>query len=187
MAVDSNGAHLTYVFPPLPTATSDLVLFVENLGGQNFSVPMQLRLAKPGEILPSEPEQSEQLRSRTHDGVTLVLGHIAPASNKTVFQVSLHFDKPGMSLNNDWNVVLTDQNGAIYPAIDITPDTMDGNAKIFQTSPFSGNEQLTVSLNVFPPRRNCLCQLTSRWMTPMVFCSTPGQIRRSDKSEHWTM
>ncbi|MEJ5200982.1 MAG: hypothetical protein WHV66_02005, partial [Anaerolineales bacterium] len=42
MAVDSNGAHLTYVFPPLPTATSDLVLFVENLGGQNFSVPMQL-------------------------------------------------------------------------------------------------------------------------------------------------
>ena len=80
----------------------------------------------------------------------MVLDHIAPASDKTVFQVSLHFDQPGMSLNNDWNVSLTDQNGAIYPAIDITPDTMDGNAKIFQTSPFSGNEQLTVSLNVFP-------------------------------------
>ncbi len=150
MTVDSDGANLTYIFPPLPTSTSDLILYIENLGGQNFSVPMQLRLAKPGEILPSEPEQSEQLRSETHDGVTLVLDHIAPASDKTVFQVSLHFDKPGMSLNNDWNVVLTDQNGAIYPAIDITPDTMDGNAKIFQTSPFSGNEKLTVSLNVFP-------------------------------------
>jgi len=150
MTVDSDGANLAYIFPPLPTSTSDLILYIENLGGQNFSVPMQLRLAKPGEILPSEPEQSEQLRSETHDGVTLVLDHIAPASNKTVFQVSLHFDKPGMSLNNDWNVVLTDQNDAIYPAIDITPATMDGNAKMFQTSPFSGNEQLTVSLNVFP-------------------------------------
>ena len=150
MTVDSDGANLTYIFPPLPTSTSDFILYIENLGGQNFSVPMQLRQAKPGEILPSEPEQSEQLRSETHDGVTLVLDHIAPASDKTVIQVSLHFDKPGMSLNNIWNVVLTDQNGAIYPAIDITPDTMDGNAKIFQTPSFSGNEQLTISLNVFP-------------------------------------
>lgn len=150
MTVDSGGVHLNYIFPPLPTATDDLTLLVENLGGQNFSFPLQLRLAKPDEILPAEPEQSVQLRSETQDGVTLVLDHIAPASDKTVFQVSLHFDKPGMSLNNDWNVVLADQNGAIYPAIDITPDTMDGNAKIFQTLPFTGNEQLTVSLNVFP-------------------------------------
>ena len=148
--VDSGGAHLNYIFPPLPTATDDLILLVENLGGQNFSFPLQLRLAKPDEILPAEPEQSVQLRSETQDGITLVLDHIAPASDKTVFQVSLHFDKPGMSLNNDWNVVLTDQNGAIYPAIDITPDTMDGKAKVFQTLPFTGNEQLTVSLNVFP-------------------------------------
>ncbi len=148
--VDSNGVNLTYIFPPLPTATSDLILFIENLGGKNFRVPIKLRLAKPGEILPSEPKQSEQLRSKTYDGVTLVLDHISPASDKTVFQVSLHFDKPGMSLNSDWNVILTDQNGAIYPAVDITPVMMDGNTKIFQTLPFSGNEQLTVSLNVFP-------------------------------------
>lgn len=150
MTVDPDGANLTYIFPSLPSATSDLILSIENLGGQNFSVPMQLRLAKPGEILPSEPEQSVQLRSETQDGVTMVLDHIAPASDKTVFQVSLHFDQPGMSLNNDWNVSLTDQNGAIYPAIDITPDTMDGNAKIFRTLPFTGNERLKVSLKVFP-------------------------------------
>jgi len=148
--IDSSGAHLNYIFSPVPTTTSNLTLFIENLGGQNVSFPLQLRLAKPDEILPAEPEQSVQLRSETQDGVTLVLDHIAPASDKTVFQVSLHFDQPGMSLNNDWNVILTDQNGAIYPAIDITPDTMDGNAKIFQTLPFTGNEQLTVSLNVFP-------------------------------------
>ena len=140
MISDPDGANLTYIFPSLPSATSDLILYIENLGGQNFSVPMQLRLAKPGEILPSEPEQSEQLRSETQDGVTMVLDHIAPTSDKTVFQISLHFDQPGMSLNNDWNVFLTDQNGAIYPAIDITPDTMDGNAKIFRTLPFTGNE-----------------------------------------------
>lgn len=149
ITVDSNGAHLTYVFPPLPATTSELVLFVENLDDQNFSVSIQLRPAQAGDVLPAEPEPSVQLRSETIDGLTLVLDHIAPASDKTIFQVSLYFDKPGMSLNNDWNVILTDQNGAIYPAIDITPDTMDGNAKIFQTSPFKGNEQLTLSLVSF--------------------------------------
>jgi len=82
------------------------------------------------------------LRSETQDGITLVLDHIAPDADKTIFQVSIRFDQPGMILNGDWNVTLMDQNGAIYPAIDITPNTMDGNAKIFQTSPFNGNEQL---------------------------------------------
>lgn len=45
--VDSGNAHFTYVFPPLPTATGDLILAVENLGGQTFSFPLQLSLAKP--------------------------------------------------------------------------------------------------------------------------------------------
>jgi len=104
MISDPDGANLTYIFPSLPSATSDLILYIENLGGQNFRVPMQLRLAKPGEILPSEPEQSEQLRSETQDGVTMVLDHIAPASDKTVFQISLHFDhiRPSTSLPIRW-------------------------------------------------------------------------------------
>jgi len=150
MIGDSEEANLAYIFPALPRAVSDFVLFIQDLGGQDFRVPIQLRLVKPGEILPSEPDQPEQWRSATQDGITLVLDGAAVANGKTVFQVSLHFDEPGMSLNSDWNVLLTDQNGAIYPAIDITPDTLDGNAKIFQTLPFTGNEQLTVSLSVFP-------------------------------------
>jgi len=154
VAADSDGANLTYIFPPLPATTSDLILIVENLGGQSFHLPLQLRLAKPREILQAEPEQSVHLKSKTQAGITLVLDYIAPANGKTVFQVSLHFDQPGMTLNNDWNVILTDQNGAIYPAINITPDTMDGNVKIFQTLPFTGNEQLSLSLSAFPDANN---------------------------------
>ncbi|OQY90504.1 MAG: hypothetical protein B6D39_08145 [Anaerolineae bacterium UTCFX2] len=150
VAGDSEDIHWAYVFPPLPAVVTDLVLYIENLDGQNFSAPIHLRPAKPGDILPSEPQQPGQWRSVTQDGVTLVLDQVAPSSDKTVFQVSVHFDKLGMSLNSDWNVLLTDQKGAVYPAIDITPESIDGNAKIFQTLPFIGNEQLTVSLNVFP-------------------------------------
>lgn len=154
VTADLGRTGLTYIFPPLPTSTSDLILFVENLGGQSFRLPLQFRPAKTGEILPAEPEQPVQLKSETQAGITLVLDHIAPASDKTVFQVSMHFDQSGMILNSDWNVILMDKNGAIYPAIDITPDTMDENAKIFQTSPFTGKELLTLSLNVFPDANN---------------------------------
>ena len=153
---DSNAAHLTYVFPALPAATRDLVLLIENLGGQNFNVSMQLRPAQAGDVLPAEPEPSVQLRSQTIDGLTLVLDHVAPAGDKTIFQVSLDFDKPGMSLNTDWNIVLKGQDGKLYPAIDITPEMMavDGSAKIFQTLPFTGNEQLILSLTSFPDAAN---------------------------------
>ncbi len=151
---DSNGGQLTYIFPPVTAGTNNLTLSVENLGGQNFSTSLQLRPAQAGDVLPAEPEPTAQLKSETFEGLTLILDHIAPAGDKTIFQVSLHFNKPGMSLNSDWNIALRDQNGAIYPAIDITPDTMDGSAKIFQTSPFKGNEQLTLSLTSFPDATN---------------------------------
>jgi len=50
-------------------------LLIENLGGQNFNVSMQLRPAQAGDVLPAEPEASVQLRSETIDGLTLVLDY----------------------------------------------------------------------------------------------------------------
>jgi len=54
---------------------------------------------------------------------------------------------------------LKGQDGKLYPAIDITPDMMvvDGSAKIFQTLPFTGNEQLILSLTSFPDAANSAC------------------------------
>jgi len=96
-------------------------LLIENLGGQNFNVSMQLRPAQAGDVLPAEPEASVQLRSETIDGLTLVLDYVTLASDKTIFQVSLDFDKPGMSLNTDWNIVLKGQDGKLYPGHRHTP------------------------------------------------------------------
>ena len=171
--VDSGGSHFTYVFPPLPTATGDLTLSVENLGGQTFSFPLQLRLAKPDEILPAEPEQSVQLQSDTQSGMRLVLDHVAVVHEKTIFQVSLCYDQPNIWINVPWNVTLTDKNGALYPLTDVTPDTMSSgvtqvyknvppesgstpntmtcrNTRVYQTLPFSGTEQLVLTLVTFP-------------------------------------
>ena len=172
---DPDGAHLTYIFPPLPNATPDLTLSVENLGGQTFSFQLQLRLAKPDEILPAEPDQSVQLQSETQDGMRLVLDHVAVDYGKTIFQVSLCYDQPNTWINVPWNVTLTDKNGAIYPLTDVTPDTMSSgvtqvykivssasgttpntitcrDTHIYQTRPFSGTEQLVLTLVPLSPQ-----------------------------------
>ncbi len=171
---DPDGARLTYVFPPLPTGTGDLTLSVENLGGQTFSFQLQLRLAKPDEILPAEPDQSVPLQSETQDGMRLVLDHVAVDYGKTIFQVSLCYDQPNTWINGPWNVTLTDKNGAIYPLTDVTPDTMSSgvtqvyknvssvsgttpktitchDTRIYQTRPFSGTEQLVLKLATLSP------------------------------------
>ncbi len=147
---ETENTTLIYLFPPLPDATDQLDLLIEGLGGQNFLIPLKLRPAKPDEILPSAPEPPTPLRSETHNGISMVLDHIAPSNEGTIFQASLQFDQPGMFILGDWNVSLMDQHGLIYPAIDISSNTENGNTKIFRTAPFTGNEQLTVSLNVFP-------------------------------------
>ena len=171
---DSDGAHLTYIFPPLPNATHVLTLSIENLGGHTFSFPLQLRLAKPDEILPAEPDQSVQLQSETQDGMRLVLDHVAVDSGKTIFQVSLCYDRPNIWINVPWNVTLSDENGALYPLTDVTPDTMSSgvtqiyknvppesdstpntltcrDTRIYQTRPFSGTEQLVLKLATLSP------------------------------------
>jgi len=52
--------------------------------------------------MPAPPEREAQLQSESHDGVRLVLDHVAQNSNDTVFQVSLHYDQPNTWVGGPW-------------------------------------------------------------------------------------
>ncbi len=153
---DAGEMRMTYIFPALTGNPQHVTLLIENLGGENFSLPFELRPIRAGEILPVPPTESAPLQSETHDGLTLVLDNVAPDKDKTVFQVSLRFDQEGVWLNSDWNVTLTDANGGVYPLTDITPDTLasSGTTKVYAAAPFNGSEQLILSLAAFPDSEN---------------------------------
>jgi hypothetical protein len=148
----ANGeAQISYTFPALPPGTRSLAILVENLGGQNFTLALHLRPVEPGEIIPAQPTESVQPQSESQHGFRLVLDNVAPASDKTIFQVSLRYDRPNTWVEGPWNIRLSDKNGLAYPLKDITPATMNsGDTRIYQTSPFTGAEHLMLSLVVFP-------------------------------------
>ncbi len=146
----SGELHRTYSFPSLDGNPQSVTLLIENLGGQDFSLPLILRRLKAGEILPSQPAGTIPPQSNTSDSVTLVLDHVAYASDKTILQVSLRFDQPNTWVLGRWQVQLTDADGSIYPLIDISPETADQFTRIYQTIPFTGAEQLTLTLKMFP-------------------------------------
>jgi hypothetical protein len=144
-------AQLNYTFPALPPGTQDLVLRIENLGGQNFDLGVKLRPARPGEIIPAQPVESTPAQSSSQGGIRLVLDNAATTSDKTIFQVSIHFDRPHTWLAGQWNIRLSDPAGVFYPLKDVTPATMSSdNTRIYETSPFTGAERLTLSLVAFP-------------------------------------
>lgn len=117
-----------------------------------MNLPLKLRPAEAGEIVPLPAEGSNQLQSETQDGLRLVLEHVAADHGKTVFQVSLRYDQPNTWIGAPWNVTLSDEDGALYPLTDVTPDTMtSGDIHVYQTVPFSGSEQLVLTLVTFPP------------------------------------
>jgi hypothetical protein len=147
-----NGeTKISYTFPALPSGTQSLTILIESLEGQNFTLALRLRPIKPGEIIPVHPTENAQPQSASQNGVSLILDNAAPASDKTIFQVSLKYDRPDTGVGGPWNIHLSDQAGRAYPLKDITPDTLDtGKTRIYQTLPFTGTEQLTLSLVVFP-------------------------------------
>lgn len=149
--LDEGVTKLSYLFPPLGGGAQELSLLLEGLGGQDFSLPLKLRLVEAGEIVPIPPEGDLPLQSEGHGGVRLVLDHAAVDSSKTVFQVSLRYDQPNTWIGGPWSVTLSDENGALYPLRDVTPDTMtSGDTHVYQTLPFSGSEQLVLTLVSFP-------------------------------------
>jgi len=175
---EAGEARLTFTFPALTGNPLRVTLLIENLGGQNFSLPLELRPIQPGELIPAPPTEAAPLQSETHGGLTLVLENVAPDKDKTVFQVSLHFAQEGMSLNSDWNAILTDTDGRVYPLTDITPETLDiGETRIYQTMAFSGSERLTLSLVVFPDSEN-LPIMVSFMLDEAGFTFDPGASPR---------
>ena len=49
-----------------------------------------------------------------------------------------------------WQAQLTGPDGSLYPLLDISPGTLDDTTRIYQTVPFTGREQLTLTLKMFP-------------------------------------
>lgn len=146
------GARLSFLFPPITGQPNEVALLVEGLGGQDFDLILILRPVKGGEIVPAPLEGTTRMQSEAHNGVRLVLDHVAVDSSKTVFQASLHYDQPDTWVGGPWGVTLSDASGALYPLTNITPDTMtSGDTYVYQTVPFTGDEQLVLTLVTFPP------------------------------------
>ena len=148
----------TYEFPPLPVGTDELTLRYEIFSPDgtvrwSANVPMRLRPIRSEEVIPAPATETAPLRSETQDGLTLVLENVAAASDKTVLQVSLHFDQPGTSLNTAWGVLLTGEDGKVYPLTEVMADSRD-QSRIYESLPFRGGETLTLSLSVFPDANN---------------------------------
>lgn len=143
---------LTYVFPALDDPSQPTTLILENLGGQTFQMTFTLRSARTNEVLPVLSGSILPVKGEMRDYMALVLENVAMSADRTVLQVSLHFDQPGVSLAAPWNVTMRDNQGRIYPLVDITPEITDiGVTRLYQTVPLQGNEQLILNLVSFPP------------------------------------
>jgi len=82
----------------------------------------------------------------------LELGNVQISPDRTILQVSLHFDSADTFMAGNWHLTMTDSNSKIYPLTDITPETMDsGEARIYQTVPVQVGERVILDMSSFPP------------------------------------
>jgi hypothetical protein len=145
-----SATQMSFSFPALPPGTQTLTLFVVNLEAQNFHLPIRLRPAKPGEILPVQPAE-ENPPSDTLNGMRLLLENVAPASDHTMFQVSLQFERPNLQTGAPWSITLTGDKGQVFPVKEILlSNVSDGSSRVFETLPFHTSETLLVTLVTFP-------------------------------------
>lgn len=152
---DNNRLVTVFEFAPLPPETGEISLryeIIERDRGLLWQAELSLRLRplEAGEVIPPPAQEPWQpISSESQGGLRLVLENVAAASDKTILQVALHFDHPGMSLNSDWNALLEDSQGRIYPMQLISSDSQN-LVKTYETAPFQGNERLTLSFTIFP-------------------------------------
>ena len=170
---------ITFHFKPLPPDTREISLRYKIIEWGNDNVlwlvelPLRLRPLRADEVIPPPAQGAWQpISSESRGGLRLVLENIATASDKTILQVALRFDHPGMSLNSDWNALLKDSQGRIYPMQLIERDSRN-QVKTYETMPFQGNEQLILSLTVFPDPRN-LPLSQDFWENAPAFTFNPG-------------
>lgn len=166
---------LTYTFPAIPADTTKLTLFIENLGDNPILLPLAFRPIQNGEMIPVTEMGEYPIYSPTQHGLRLSLDHVAPGSDRTIFQVSVHFDQPGTMIIGPWTVTLQDQEGRIYPLTEITPNDIDrGKAALYQTIPFSGNEELFLTLQNIPPIEKEINLMRDYSTNPGKFFFDPG-------------
>lgn len=168
----------TFLFAPLPPETRELILryqIIEREQGVLWQaeLPLRLRPLEAEEVIPP-PAQGEwqPISSQSQSGLRLILENVAAASDKTLLQVSLRFDQPNMTLNSDWNILLKDEQGRIYPLQFIESDSQN-QSKTYQTVPLRGGEQLTLSLTAFPDPKN-LPLSQDFWENAPAFTFDPG-------------
>ena len=171
---ESSVWQLTYVFSKIDDPVRPISLMLENLDGQSVQFTFNLRPATSDEVLPALSGSALPLQGEVQDHMALVLESVAMSTNRTILQVSLHFDQPGIWLNAPWNVTMTDDDGSLYPLADISPDTMDiGKTRLYETGPLQGNERLTLALVSFPPGPT-LPMLMDFSTNPAAFLFDPG-------------
>lgn len=163
-------------FSALPTNTQNLTFILENLTDEPIRIPLKLRPIKDGEML-SVAEVGEYPKfSPKLNGIQLSLDYVAPASDRTVFQVSIHFDQDGTFIIGPWTISLQDKNGMVYPLTEITPSNTDRNkSALFQTTTFEGNEELILSLRNDFPMENKIRILQDYSPNPGKFMFDPGE------------
>jgi len=94
----------------------------------------------------------DNIQGLNNGGVALELGNVQISPDRTILQVSLHFDSADTFMAGNWHLTMTDSNSKIYPLTDITPETMDsGEARIYQTVPVQVGERVILDMSSFPP------------------------------------
>lgn len=119
----------------------------------------------------------DNIYSVNSGGVMLKLDDVQISSDRTVLQVSLQFDTPGLSTADDWNLTMTDAEGRIYPLTDITPQTMDaGVTRVYQTVPLQAEQPITLNLVGFPQQERMSLMLDFS-ANPANFTFDPDAIQ----------
>ncbi len=179
---------LTFTFPPLPKDTTNLTLFIEGFQEGTIEIPLVLRPIRDGEISPMAELGEYPILSHSQHGLQLSLDHVAPWSDRTVFQVSVQFYEPDTMIIGPWTVTLQDQEGRIYPLTEITSNNIDrSKSALFQTIPFAGNEELVLTLQSVPIMGNRLNLQRDYSANPGKFVfdpghdPQPGQVWKLDK------
>ncbi len=173
---DDDILMLIYTFAALPNPDAPLTLVIKDLLTEPVQIPITLRAIRKSEMLPAADLGDDPLTSPMEGGLQLSLDYLAPARDRTIFQVSVHFEQPNTWIIGRWTVTLQDENGAIYPLTEITPDTMDRNrTALYQTAPFTGQERLTLKLQNEIARNGKIQIMRDYYNQPGVFSFDPGE------------
>lgn len=111
----------------------------------------------------------DNVESANNSGVILALEDIQISNDRTILQVSLRFDTPEHLIAGQWNLIMTDSQGRIYPLTDITPPDMNaGVTRVYQTVPLRAGERIILDLTSFPQQ--------GRLPLMLDFSANPGRF-----------